>query len=292
MNIRALYRICVGIGAALFAVAALPAQAEPALWKIKGRHATIYLFGTVHALKKGTNWRSPRIEAAFASSDVLWEEIANPDDRAAAEPLLARYGQDPGHPLSSKLGEAGRAKLAAVEASYGLPPSQIEPLRPWLAALNLNVIPIVKAGYDPRSGVEFVLKNLAVAQGKPIQGFETIDQQLRFFADLPQQLEVDYLLATLDEVDKGPAQLDRKVTAWLAGDTAGYAASANANLFKRFPQLYRILLVQRNRAFAARIEQLLKGNSNVFVAVGADHLAGSDSVLADLARDGIRPVRQ
>lgn len=292
MNGQIPYRIWATALAALALTSALPAQADPALWKIKGRHATVYLFGTVHALKKDTKWRSPRFDAAFAASDLLWEEIANPDDRAAAEPLLARYGQDPGHPLSAKLNDAGKARLAAIEAAYGLAAAQLESMRPWFAALNLNVIPIVKAGYDPRSGVEIVLKNMAVAQGKPIQGFETIDQQLRFFADLPQALEVDYLLATLDDVDKGPSQLDRKVAAWVAGDTAAYAALANGNLFRRFPRLYRTLLVERNRAFAKRIEQLLNGDRNVFVAVGADHLAGKNSVLADLARDGIRPVRQ
>ena len=54
----------------------------------------------------------------------------------------------------------------------------------------------------------------------------------------------------------------------------------------------RVLLVQRNRAFAAGIEQLLNGDGVSFVAVGAAHLVGPDSVVADLAKDGITAVRQ
>ena len=44
--------------AALFA--AVSAHAEPALWVVKGPHATVYLFGSVHALKKGPALALPK----------------------------------------------------------------------------------------------------------------------------------------------------------------------------------------------------------------------------------------
>jgi len=273
-------------------LAAFPAAAEPALWKVQGPHATVYLFGTVHVLKPGTRWRSQKIEAAFKASDVLWEEVKDSDDAEAIQPLVLKYGLDLSKPLSSKLDDAGRAKLAAAEASLNLPQAQLEALRPWMAGLTLTVLPTLKAGYDPKSGADLILKAMAAEQAKPMQAFETMEQQVRFFADLPQPLEVEYLLSTLDDVSKGTGELDALVDAWEAGDTKKLEALLNSDLKDHYPDLYRILLAQRNQAFADQIETLLKGEGVVFVAVGAGHLVGPDSVQADLAKHGVRSERE
>ena len=100
--------------AVLFVIGiAVPASAEPALWKVQGPHATVYLFGTVHILKSTTQWRTPKIEQAFASAGSLWEEVPNGDDVVAMQPLVMQLGLDPAHPLSSLLSDDGKAKLAA-----------------------------------------------------------------------------------------------------------------------------------------------------------------------------------
>jgi uncharacterized protein YbaP (TraB family) len=164
--------------------------------------------------------------------------------------------------------------------------------RPWLAAITLSVMPLMKAGYDPKSGVDSVLRTMARAQSKPLMGFETMEQQMHMFADMPQQRQIDYLLFTLGNAQKDVNQLDVLVDAWAAGDTAKMETFLNGELFAQQPSLYQTLLVQRNRAFAAKIEQLLSGDGVTFVAVGAGHLVGPDSVQAALAKDGFQAVRQ
>lgn len=280
------------LGGGLLALALwLPASAEPALWKIQGPHATVYLFGTIHALKSTTQWQSPKIQAAFDASGTLWEEVPNADDAASAQALVMQYGVDPTHPLSSQLDAAGKAKLTAFETTYGLPDAGIEMLRPWLAAITFSTLPVMKAGYDPKSGVDLVLKSMADAAHKPVLGFETLDQQMRFLADLPQQQQLDFLRVTLDDAGGATAQLGKLVDAWSSGDVVAMAALMNGDL-NRYPALYDVLVVQRNRAFASKIEEMLKGSGVTFVAVGGGHLSGPDSVQADLAKDGIRAVRQ
>ncbi len=179
-----------------------------------------------------------------------------------------------------------------MEASLGVAPAQLEPLQPWMASILLSELPIVKAGYDPKSGVDIKLKDLAVEQHKPIAGFETLEQQIRYFADLSEPVQVEFLFSTLDDADKGSNQLDQLVDAWSAGDTDKLQALMNADLRDKYPALYKLLLADRNAAFAKQIETLLKGEGTVFVAVGAAHLIGPDSVQADLAKDGIKAVRQ
>ena len=59
------------------------AAAEPALWKVQGPNATIYLFGTVHVLKPAVVWRSAKIDAAIKAADTLWLEVPDADDDEA-----------------------------------------------------------------------------------------------------------------------------------------------------------------------------------------------------------------
>ena len=289
----AFLRVAALNGALAVALAfALPAAAEPALWKVQGPHATVYLFGTVHVLKPETQWRSPKIEAAFKASDVLWEEIKDVDDTAAMQPLVLKYGFDVARPLSTKLDAEGKARFAAAAIGLGVTTAQFESLRPWLAGLEVTVLSLQKAGYEANNGVDVALKDMAVKQGKPLRAFETAEQQVRFFADLPQKLEVEFLLSSLDDVDKGAAEFGTLVDAWDAGDTRKLEQVLNDDTKDNYPDLYRILLAQRNQAFADKIETLLKGDGVVFVAVGAGHLVGPDSVQADLAKDGIKAERQ
>lgn len=277
---------------ALALAAASPAAAEPALWALKDADSTIYLFGTVHVLKPGTDWRSPKVAAALAQSGELVLEVLGADDAAAVQPLIARYGVDPRASLSAKLSEADRPRLAAAAKSMGLADGAMEPMRPWLAALTLAVLPMVQAGYDAKSGVETVLTAEARAAGKTLGSLETLEQQLRFFADMPQEVEVALLSATLDDVAEGPAQLDRMVAAWAAGDQPALEREFVEETRRDYPELYEVVVVQRNEDWARQLAQKLQGSGVSFVAVGAGHLVGPDSVQAQLAKHGLKAERQ
>jgi uncharacterized protein len=283
--------LAAALTGALALFAAAPAAAAPALWKVQGRHATVYLFGTIHTLHPDTMWHSPKIDAAFRAAGTLYEELPNIDDPSIYPPLVQKYGLDPAHALTGKLDPTARARLMAVAAALGAPMAQLEPLRPWFAAVQLSTLRLVRAGYDPNAGVDLELKALAAAQGKASAGFETAEQGFRTLADLPEPLQVRFLLATLDEADKGPASLDQVVEAWSAGDVERLQKLIGESLRLKYPELYGPVFVERNRAFAARIEALLKGKGIYFVAIGAGHLVGADSVQADLAKDGFVAAR-
>ena len=50
--------------------------------------------------------------------------------------------------------------------------------------------------------------------------------------------------------------------------------------------------MRRNQAWAAALQAKLAGSGVSFVAVGAGHLVGPDSVQAQLKKRGIEAVRQ
>lgn len=284
---RALAALAVLVATAL---AALPAAADPALWVIRDEDSTIYLLGTVHVLKPDTVWRTPAIDAALAEADALWIEV-DTDDTAAMGPLVRRYGLDAANPLSSKLTPEQKARLDAAAAAMGGSGAALEPLRPWLAGLTLSMGPLVKAGYDPASGVESKLKAAARDAGKPIRTLETLEQQIGFFAGLPPAVELTLLLATLDEMDSGPAMLDALVAAWSAGDVQALNDLMVIEMAADYPELYEALLVRRNREWAGQIQTLLAGEGVAVIAVGAAHLVGDDSVQAQLATLGVAVER-
>jgi hypothetical protein len=275
--------------------AASPIAREPALWVVRDADSTVYLFGTVHLLKSATAWRTPKVDAALRESDEVWFELAETGDEAASNRIVAelmpKLGVDQARPLSSKLNAADRRRLEAAAASLGLPVAQLEPMRPWLAALTFSLVPIIKAGYDPKLGVDSLLAAAARGQNKPIRGLETMEQQFRFFADLPQELEVQMLREVLDDVERGPQVLDQLSAAWATGDGEAFERLFVDEL-RDSPEMYKVLIVDRNEAWAKAIQERMKGSGVSFVAVGAGHLTGPDSVQARLAARGITAERR
>jgi uncharacterized protein YbaP (TraB family) len=270
--------------ALLLPVAAI---AHPALWMVKDADTTIYLFGTVHLLPNDTDWRWPALEKALADSGSLTIELTD-DDPARMQTLVLQYGLDPAHPLSDKLSAAENATLTRAAQTAGVPggASTLRMMRPWLAGLTLTVAPLLKAGLDPAHGVDKLLKAQMQAAGKPVNGLETSEQQIRFLADLPADVELEFLRSTLRDADKGSGELTTLIDAWKRGDVATIAHIEDEDLARHAPALYQRLLVQRNRSWAAKIAAMLQRPGTVFIAVGAAHLAGPDSVQSQLESRG------
>lgn len=306
LSLGALLNACAGAPAAdmsgtetmarpAAAAAPAPVAQGPALWVVRDPDSTIYLFGTFHALKDATQWRNAEIDAALKGSSELWLELADigtPEATAATLPLIQRYGLDPTRPLSSKLTPAENKLLQDAAAKAGINPAQLEPLRPWLAGLQLVLVPIIKAGFDPNLGVDHLLAAAARAENKPIRGFETTEQQLRFFADLPLELEKQMLLQSLEDIERGPALVDRLSAAWSRGDLATLESELVNEMRADSPAFYKVVLADRNTAWAKAIKERLQGSGTSFVAVGAAHLVGPDSVQARLAEQGVKSERR
>jgi uncharacterized protein YbaP (TraB family) len=164
-------------------------------------------------------------------------------------------------------------------------------MRPWLAALTLTTAPLLKAGLDPEHGVDKQLQARMAAAGKPVLGLETAEQQMRFLADMPPSVQMDFLRSAMRDVDRGTAVLTELIDAWKNGDVAAIARLEDEDMRQTAPELYQRLLVKRNQAWATKIAALMQQPGTLFIAVGAAHLAGPDSVQAQLNKQGIETPR-
>lgn len=268
------------------------AAAEPAIWVVKGPHATVYLFGTVHALAKDQSWHSAKIDAAIEQSQTLYLEVPNFEDTASIQQLMMQYGFDGAHPLSSKLTADQLAKLNKAAAALPGGETLLESMRPWLAGTMISLAPILEAGYDPESGVEFAIKPEFTKANKAVKGFETPEEQIRLFAELSDKAQLDFLVSELDDADSAVAEFKRLLAAWYAGDVEKIDSINNAELRDKHPELFQALVVKRNQNFTEQIQNLLKGDGVSFVAVGAGHLVGKDGVPALLEKQGYKVTRE
>jgi len=280
--------------AAQQAAVAAPAEAidaDPALWVVKDDDTTIYLFGTIHVLKPGLGWFDEAVKDAFDKSDELMLEIVLPEDQAAmAQTMMPLAIAQDGKTLSSRLAPDDLTAYQAAMTKVGIPPAQFDQFEPWFAAVTLSTLPLMKLGYDPEQGAEKQLTEHAKTEAKPIEGLETVEQQLGFFDTLPEFSQVAFLNAVVKDIDKVGPTLDTLIDQWSKGDPDALAQTMNENM-EATPDLAKRLLFDRNAAWAGQLQARMAEPGTVFVAVGAGHLAGEHSVQDYLKERGLTVTR-
>lgn len=271
--------------------AAATKDADPALWVVKDADTTIYLLGTIHILRPGLSWFDEAVKKAFDESGELVTEIGVMPDPAAVQPLVMKYGFNATGPaLTEKLPADKRAAFAKAVADLGLPQAAIDRFDPWMAAVQMSMLSVMRLGYDPKSGAEEALNTAAKAANKPISGLETMEQQFGFFDSLSEESQIAFLIETVEKLPEAGPMLDKMVAEWSEGDADGLAAMMNEG-FKAAPQVGKVLLADRNARWAEWIETRLDKPGVVFIAVGAGHLAGGESVQTYLAERKIKATR-
>lgn len=282
-TIRTTFAAAVSSLALLLATPALasdpaPTPAGPALWKLADEDTTIYLFGTIHILPREAAWFTPVIDEALDSSDVLVTEIpSGPESDALAAQLIMQMGILPEEtPLRGLLDSEQLATYEAAMAQLGLPPATFDRYEPWMAALNFSLLPSIMAGYSPEHGVEEVLRREA-APAVGHGALETLEFQLSVFDELPLETQVSYMISSADMIDEIAPFLDAMVAEWIAGDADGLAVLMNEGM-EEDELIAERLLFARNANWAEWIDRRMDEPGQVFIAVGAGHLAGEGSV--------------
>ncbi|SDA11341.1 TraB/GumN family protein [Sphingomonas sp. NFR15] len=259
---------------------------DPALWVVKDADTTIYLFGTIHALKPGLGWFDDAVRKAFDASDSLVLEIPMPSPDEAQKVMLPLALDPTGPTLTEKIPADKRAAYRAGLAKLGVRPDAFDRFEPWFAGATVGQLELQKSGFGRDDGVEKQLDAAAKAAGKPVTGLETLGQQLGYFHDLPQDAQVSFLLSGIEEIDTFPAEIDKMVDLWGKGDADGLGKMMNEDLTKQ-PVLRQVLLYDRNARWADWIARRMDQPGTVFIAVGAGHLAGAGSVQSLLAKKHI-----
>jgi uncharacterized protein YbaP (TraB family) len=283
-------RVAAAIAAASAALSPLAARApaaRPALWKLADKDTTIYLFGTIHLLPSGTQWRTPKFNAAAASaSSLVVETVIDEASPQAAIGEMMRMAVSPNlPPVLDRVPAAKRDALAAVIKRSGMPPAVLDKLETWAVGFILLGVTLKDIGLDPNSGVENSLKTEFKGAGKAIGQLETNAEQFGFFDTLPEDAQRQFLESVLDDPARERVQYARMLKVWSKGDVRAMGETFNRELGGA-PALRENLLRKRNANWNRWLQQRLAQPGVTMVAVGAGHLSGNDSVIAMLKRSG------
>ncbi len=286
-----------GAARLLFAVVCLllllaNAWAAPALWRFGDEDSTVYLFGTIHILRPETQWRDAQLEAVLEKADHFVFELAEDQiDPLATQKLILKKGFLPGdRTLTGLLPEPMRARLMHTADRLGLPLSALERMRPWYAALRITIESARQMGLQAENGVDQALAAYAKARGVPIDGLETIGEQIDIFAGMAVADEIAFLDSALAQAAHDRDLLIALEMAWSEGRVQDLAALLDREL-EKYPRLVDRLLTMRNRHWLPRITKLLSRPGVHFVAVGSAHLGGPDNLIGMLRANGIAVAR-
>lgn len=242
-------------------------DAHPALWVVNDEDTIIYLFGTFHALDGKSEWFNDEVRTAFSGSRELVLETIVPD--TLRKPVTQR-------PSPRGVGMQTVGPFAG-SASF-------------LTTSKMVMSAGRSQGMSTDQGADTVLRRAADDAGMPVHGLETFDFQIGMFGKMQgAKPPADPAEAARTKAAVA-AVLARLQTDWNHGDVEGFVPMLQ-QMEARSPGTYKLLFNDRNNRWAYWIAKRLQQPGVVFVAVGAGHLAGKDSVQHKLSLYGIRTAR-
>lgn len=262
------------------------------LWELEDARGRVQLLGSIHFLRASDYPLPPAMERAYEEADILVMELDMDDlDQLQAQATIMQLAVDPqGRNLETLIGERDYARAREDARAINVQLDMFQTFEPWFAALQITQLRLMQLGFDPNLGLEQQWSVRARTDGKELRGLETLEDQLGALDSMPERVQKKFLLMTIEEAVRAEAMIDRTLTAWRNGDLDVLERETTQALRDQ-PEVYKKLLVDRNRNWTRQIRELARDGGNYLVVVGSAHLLGKDSVLEMLDQDGY-PARR
>ena len=260
---------------------------RPAIWKIADRDTTVYLFGTIHILPPGFQWRSPTLDRIVREAGSLIVESVEEKkaESAAPDPAL--------RPLRTRVSPDHRAALKRF--TDGLAPeasAALDGMPTWIAAVAIGYVRDARAGEIPGPGADDWLTGQFRAAGKPVVPIEDGARVYATVNAIPEAEQRRMLDLALDAPQRSRAELRAPIHAWAKGEIGPESALAADMVGSGGTEaMAGPLLTSRNRAWADSLVQRLRLPGTTLFAAGAGHFVGPGSVIDLLRRRGITVKR-
>lgn len=276
----------------------------PAMWKVTSPEGnSIYMMGSMHALKPECYPLPEYIENAYEGADILAVECDITDfskTASASVKQLEKLYYDEGT-LKDHISSDLYSDLESYLSAHGENIEVYESYQLWFISSMLENLAIEDAGLSTGEGIDAHLLNDAHDSGKEIYEVESIDFQMDLLLGFSEET-YEILLSgySAENMEDITAEYLELYNAWRRGDVEYIAESGEdeeQTLREEIPEitdeqiaLYKDyskqLLTDRNIGMADAAKQLMADGKNVFYIVGLAHFAGDDGIIALLEKDG------
>jgi len=268
----------------LFSVDSL---AQSSVWLATKNGNTVYLGGTIHMLRADDYPLPPEFETAYAEADSLYFEIDidQMNDPVAQLGMLQRLMYTDGRTLQTVLNNEAYSTLTDYVAKFGMPMLMLQNMKPGMLMSTLELVEFQTRGFTP-DGVDMHFHQRAKADGKTIEAFETVDEQIGFIENMGEGEESEYVLLSLRDLEKIDDDIESMVSIWRNGEADDLVELFVEDMEETIPGVYQTLLLDRNNKWMPTLEAMFNDSDTEFILVGVAHLVGEDGLVQHLRNRG------
>jgi uncharacterized protein len=280
-------------------MAAVPNQG-PLLWKITSRKSKkpSWLMGTMHVTDTRIATLSDDVQAKVKAARVLVLELQEIQNKRALTAKLLSYTKAVNMPEGKTLWDVipdDQKKIVRYNPIIAMaPPDRIAKLQPWVVAQSLNA-PFCEQLRQPfKLSLDETLAQRAQVSGVPIEGLETVEEQVKVMSSLTMDEQVQGLVALAGR--KIPAEdiyitmadmyVNRQVSAFMP--LSKYLFGSNGDINTQASEKFMVSLIDKRNIIMAKRAAKYLDKGNAFVAVGALHLPGQKGVIELLRKSGYK----
>lgn len=278
-----LNRLLVVVAAAVLAA---PALAKTTLFEVSDGESRVLIGGTIHLLHPSEYPLPEAFDAAYDETDSLYLEadLAAVEAPAFGQQLAQAMAYPAGKNLESELSPEVWKQVKAYSEANQFPIQQYLGFDPAFVSLVMTVMKAQSEGIT--AGVDQHYYQKAQEDGKETGHLESTDDVLGYMKALTG-VEADAVMeATLLDLKRFDELMETMVKAWKEGDLEALDRDMGEPMREETPEVYQTLLVDRNAKWLPKVTQLFDREGTELVLVGSLHLAGKDSLLDMLEREG------
>lgn len=268
------------------------------LWKISKEQSTVYLAPTIHILPNDFYPMNPNVEKIFEESEHLVVEVDIRNPRVintikteGLKFMLNKNGENLKRLIPLKEYDEIKEEMKII----GLDLDRLSMLNPGtLGQLVIQVV-LMQEGFAVSGGLDSYFIDKSYEMKKDIIQLEDPLFQLGKLFSLEFPLQLEELKESLsEEGKKETVDTIKDFTLYVKkGDLEGFEKNFSEKISKNkeLKDYFERLLDERNIGMANKIDGFLKTKGTYFVAVGAGHFVGKNSIREILSKKGYKIER-
>ncbi|MCO5268842.1 MAG: TraB/GumN family protein [Brumimicrobium sp.] len=263
------------------------------LWEISGKKvkSPCYIFGTMHMMPKEDFYFPESLKEKLLHSELLVMEIGGISEQMKGMNLMMLDSGNLFDDFFSKeqldtLFQYAQANLGMDETKMRKSLSGMKPF------VLLQLLSKNEFGENPES-YELTFETLAKQNQIPVDGLETIEEQLGFINNMANDQQVKMIMSTIrGSNNDDSAYNSRKLIEIYLGQNIDEIHDFIAKSDTNSEEFEETFLNKRNANWIKPIQKIIK-NKKAFIAVGAGHLGGEKGVIQLLKNAGytLTPIK-